>query len=810
MENCNIALNFVKNNLGIRLIGIGSEDIVDGQIKLLLGLLWSAFRKLSLGSLLTGAKKNERPEDSLLNWIREQTADYEGVKIENFTKSFNDGLAWAALIDRLDPGLIAYDSLDKSNPEETLNTVFSAAEKLGIPKLFDAKDLTEGEPDARSVMLYSSLFYHHWNSKSSEERAALLQKRTGRLKKKDEMQAQLESAQEELAKVKAEYESMVKTRDELDEKVLSRKAYYEKLEKEVAELEGEKQSLLDKLKEARDQRLARVEAEYETISEKRKVTLENLKTETKDTETLSAANVILSAENEAIKAKLRAAGINVDALLDSPDSEPSEVAFGMQDLTLLRGFLKEHVDTLHTVWKGMLADEPTIKDKNKVVTQRNSFKKSMEKAQSTSLKQSDFNENVTFMSKELSVQSRSSMLNLIHVKDAVNELCQAIDKKGYLSAQVEGKRWKKRFFVLRGSFLSYYAKQDDINQISEGELPLQNTEATAESFKEKPKWGIRLAVSGNEDRSELLVGAKNRQERDDWLSAIVGKVVYYQYLTHCESEKIRPDTRLVSLLSSQRLSVISLDGRAMTAAVLKIFFNFIEIHPEIETISFVNAKLGDAEVAVLAGYLKSSPKLRTLTLRKNNITSAGLTSLTEALSESRSLRSIDLSFNQIADVSALAGVLKANRSVRLVNLCNNQISGDISALCASLAGLKELSAINLGNNLIGDDSAESIAGVLNSKAPIETVDLKGNKITDTGAVALFAGLSRSKTVKTVDLSNNSVGNGGFVALQDLLAKNKTLQSVDLSGTKSLVGGKELEGISSLDKVEVPALAFKKH
>jgi hypothetical protein len=60
---------------------------------LVLGLLWSSFRKLSLGSIgdslqeaegnKAGGAKKGKPEDDLLKWIGELTKDYD-VSVTSF------------------------------------------------------------------------------------------------------------------------------------------------------------------------------------------------------------------------------------------------------------------------------------------------------------------------------------------------------------------------------------------------------------------------------------------------------------------------------------------------------------------------------------------------------------------------------------------------------------------------------------------------------------------------------------------------------------------------------------------------------
>jgi hypothetical protein len=61
-----------------------------------------------------------------------------------------------------------------------------------------------------------------------------------------------------------------------------------------------------------------------------------------------------------------------------------------------------------------------------------------------------------------------------------------VDKRGYLMAQVEGKRWKKRWFVLRGFVLYYYNKKEEQDDIAgaEGEVSLENAVVTAHDEEE--------------------------------------------------------------------------------------------------------------------------------------------------------------------------------------------------------------------------------------------------------------------------------------------------------------------------------------
>jgi len=69
---------------------------------------------------------------------------YPGVDIKNFSTSWSDGLAFAALVHRWRPEIIDFGTIaSKPDPNERLSIVFAAAqEALGIEKLLDPEGIT--------------------------------------------------------------------------------------------------------------------------------------------------------------------------------------------------------------------------------------------------------------------------------------------------------------------------------------------------------------------------------------------------------------------------------------------------------------------------------------------------------------------------------------------------------------------------------------------------------------------------------------------------------------------------------------------
>ncbi|CAG9539472.1 unnamed protein product [Cercopithifilaria johnstoni] len=176
IANVNKALEYIESK-GVKLVSIGAEEIVDGNVKMTLGLIWTIILRFAIQDINTDIKffiLELSARDGLLLWCQRKTAPYNNVNVQNFHTSWKDGLAFCALIHRHRPELIDYSKLHKGDPLHNLNLAFDIAEKyLDIPKMLDPEDLVYNQrPDEKSVMTYVSCFYHAFRGGHQTETAA--------------------------------------------------------------------------------------------------------------------------------------------------------------------------------------------------------------------------------------------------------------------------------------------------------------------------------------------------------------------------------------------------------------------------------------------------------------------------------------------------------------------------------------------------------------------------------------------------------------------------------------------------------------
>lgn len=112
IANVNKALDYIASK-GVKLVSIGAEEIVDGNLKMTLGMIWTIILRFAIQDI---SVEEMTAKEGLLLWCQRKTAPYKNVNVQNFHLSFKVRvLSWIFL-----------ESLNRKNilmKEETLKKV---------------------------------------------------------------------------------------------------------------------------------------------------------------------------------------------------------------------------------------------------------------------------------------------------------------------------------------------------------------------------------------------------------------------------------------------------------------------------------------------------------------------------------------------------------------------------------------------------------------------------------------------------------------------------------------------------------------
>ncbi|XP_078614623.1 filamin-A-like isoform X5 [Branchiostoma floridae x Branchiostoma japonicum] len=156
MDNVSRSLDLMKKE-GIKTVNIGNEDVLEGNEKLMLGLIWTLIQhyQISRGSGQRGAKYS--PKKHMLLWL--QTVLPE-CRITNLSTDWNDGIALSALVDYCRPGLFPHwRSLNRQDALQNCRNAMDIAEReFNIPQVVSPEDFSDPSLDELSGMTYLSYY----------------------------------------------------------------------------------------------------------------------------------------------------------------------------------------------------------------------------------------------------------------------------------------------------------------------------------------------------------------------------------------------------------------------------------------------------------------------------------------------------------------------------------------------------------------------------------------------------------------------------------------------------------------------------
>ena len=161
IENINLPIKYI--NSFVASIGIkntySAENIIDQDKQFILGMVWTLILRFSINECSEG---DMTAKEGLLQWAKKKVSEGSNgtVDVTNFHTSWQNGMAFNALINAFRPDLLKFEELKATNKLDNLNQAFDTAEThLGIHKILDSEDMVTMRPDEKSVMTYISLFW---------------------------------------------------------------------------------------------------------------------------------------------------------------------------------------------------------------------------------------------------------------------------------------------------------------------------------------------------------------------------------------------------------------------------------------------------------------------------------------------------------------------------------------------------------------------------------------------------------------------------------------------------------------------------
>ncbi|KAL5004306.1 hypothetical protein ScPMuIL_017762 [Solemya velum] len=152
IANVSLAFKAIAED-NIKLVNIGNEDVVNGNLKLILGLVWHLVMRYQISN----RKSKSPPKKLMVMWF--QTAIPE-LEVGNCTTDWNDGIALHALLDYLKPGVCPdWRMLHSKNRVENCRQAMALAkEHFNIPRVISPEDFASSALDELSAMTYLSYF----------------------------------------------------------------------------------------------------------------------------------------------------------------------------------------------------------------------------------------------------------------------------------------------------------------------------------------------------------------------------------------------------------------------------------------------------------------------------------------------------------------------------------------------------------------------------------------------------------------------------------------------------------------------------
>eukprot|EP00903_Cladosiphon_okamuranus_P012347 g11576.t1 len=168
VENGNYVIEIAKK-MGLTVVNVGGLDIIDGNRKMTLAIMWQLMRRHTLNLLQALSKKGKRIEDpQIVAWANSKV---DGSKIRSFgDPSLSTGVFLLQVCHGIDRSTVNWDLvvMDPTTDEDKTNNAkyaISVARKLGACVFVAAEDIVQVM--SRMIMLFCASLWHCENERTA-------------------------------------------------------------------------------------------------------------------------------------------------------------------------------------------------------------------------------------------------------------------------------------------------------------------------------------------------------------------------------------------------------------------------------------------------------------------------------------------------------------------------------------------------------------------------------------------------------------------------------------------------------------------
>lgn len=174
VENCNQVIKIGKD-LNFSLVNVASNDIVQGNKKLLLAFLWQLMRFTMLQllrNLRSHSQGKEITDADILNWANNKVKKAGRTsQMESFKdKNLSNGIFFLEILSSVEPRVVNWTLVTKgeTDDDKKLNSTYiiSVARKLGCSIFLLPEDIIEVN---QKMILTLSASIMYWSLQNSEE-----------------------------------------------------------------------------------------------------------------------------------------------------------------------------------------------------------------------------------------------------------------------------------------------------------------------------------------------------------------------------------------------------------------------------------------------------------------------------------------------------------------------------------------------------------------------------------------------------------------------------------------------------------------